>query len=265
MVAAQLARLMPLARHGFARRLTAGMAEAERAGDGFFLPRFAAQRALGASLVVNVDPRQLIHKLPDRLEAGGRTLWIGDRFLAAGDWQNLLTPTADTPVSLEVRQIVEAGFDFRATKQFKSALARIKAGKRVRRNFTTLASEAAIVDYFASVAETARSIAAHGVVGRRQFRRSPMQILRYRQVRPIWLEMFEADIGVAVAADGRLVRFGCGAHRTGAALALALESIPVEIRMVHVACLRRWMNMHQCAPIPALLAGIASLGHVAKM
>lgn len=264
MVAAQLARLVPLSKRRFARRLKTAIDEAERTGDGFYLTRFAAQRALGSSLVIDVDPRRLAHKLPDRLEAQGKSLWIGDRFLAAGDWRDLITPTAKTPVSREVLEIVAADFDFRATAQFKSALARVKAGKRVRRNFRTLASEDAITDYFASVAETARSIAAQGVVGRRQFRRSFRQVLRYRQVRPIWLELFEADIGVAVAADGSLVRFGCGAHRTGAAIALGLESIPVEVRMVHVARLRQWMDIHRCGPLPALLQGIASLGHVAK-
>jgi hypothetical protein len=262
MVVAQLARLVPLSNRSFTRRLAGAMEEASRRGSGFFLPRFAARRALGAALIIAVEPRQLIDKLPERVEAGREALWIGDRFLGAGPWQDLLTPVRDSPVFDEVRQIVEANFDHRATGHFKAAQRRIAAGKRMRRNFITLRSVAAVESYFASVADTARSIAERGVIERRYMRVSPTHLLRHRLGRPWWLELFEADIGVAIAADGRLVRFGSGAHRMAAAILLNLTNVPVEVRLVHADWLTRQMETFRAGPYHALLEGIAAVREV---
>ncbi len=64
----------------------------------------------------------------------------------------------------------------------------------------------------------------------------------------------ERDIGVAIDADGRLVRHTNGKHRMAAALALGIERIPVEIRLVHTGWLARQSERLGLSPADALLA-----------
>ena len=78
-------------------------------------------------------------------------------------------------------------------------------------------------------------------------------------VRLPWVEFGELDIGVAIGAGGELYRFASGKHRTAAAKALGLTSMPAEIRLVNAHWLSRQIAESGLSPARALRYGIDRL------
>ena len=65
----------------------------------------------------------------------------------------------------------------------------------------------------------------------------------------------ETEVGMAVDADGGLVRVGPGNHRFAIAHQLGLRRIPVELRLFHVRWLREAFRSHgQHAPAAIIAA-----------
>jgi hypothetical protein len=246
---------LPLGERRFGARLAAALSEAERLKSGFYLGGFQARRALGEELVIEIDPARLEHRLEHRVGEGGRTYLIRDRFLGAGDWTPLLTLLRRSSTWREVEQIVQAGFDYRETRAYGWALKRAAAGSPVRRNFVALRSPEAVETYYRQTAELCRSIQEHGLRRRREVGR---RFADFRVRRP-WVELGEAEIGVAIGANGEIYRFASGKHRTAAAKALGIPSIPVEVRMVHAGWVRQLMERASLPPVEALLLGIGEL------
>lgn len=242
----------------FDRLLGDALAAAIRHGTGFYLGGFAAQRALGDQLVIDIDPSILRHQLAFRVRQGDRVFSIRDKFLGAGDWQPLLQDLRRSSTHREVMAIVEAGFDYRRTEGYRRALERAGSQSPVKRNFVALSSPDKVETYFRQTTEMCRSIQALGVVRRAEYGLR-LASLRRPLVRLPWLELGELDIGVAIGPEGEIYRFASGKHRTPAAQALGLKSIPVEVRMVHAAWLERQMRQSGQGPTAALLAAIAQL------
>jgi hypothetical protein len=78
-------------------------------------------------------------------------------------------------------------------------------------------------------------------------------------IRLPWVELMEADIGLAIGPGGETYHFGSGKHRIAAAQALGLKTVPVEVRMVHALWLERQIARSGLPPVEALLAGIRSI------
>jgi hypothetical protein len=247
-----------------AARFEAGLAAALQAAArseaeaSFHLGGYAARRALGQALVVDIDPARLTQRLRHRVPENGRLRVIRDRFVGGGDWGPLLDPVGEASTYRDTREIVAAGFEYQRTEAYRRALARAEAGAPLSRNFVALDTPTLVEHYFRRTAELARSIQQRGVVRRTQYRRIA-HVFGDPRLRPPWVEVVESDIGVAIAASGELLRFGPGKHRTAIAQALGLPSVPVEVRMVHADWLRRRMTANGLGPVDALLDGIAEL------
>jgi hypothetical protein len=256
---AALKGTLPLGRDAFGRKLAGALDEAARRGSGFYLGGFPARRALGARLVIDVDPRRIEHRLEHRVAEAGRIYLIRDRFLGAGDWSPLLTRVRSASTYREVEEIVKAGLDYRETRAYREALEKANGANPVNRNFVALNSTERVETYFRQTAELCRSIRERGVerraaVGRR-FGGNPKAL----SVRLPWVEWGEADIGAAVGADGTIYRFASGKHRTAAAQSLGLSSMPVEVRMVHADWLGARMREGANSPVEALVEGVRAL------
>lgn len=253
---AALRRLLPLGMAGFERRL--GNAMAAAAQGGFHLGGFAARRALGAELIVEVDPHILRDRLEHRFKQAGRMYNIRDRFVGAGDWTPLLRPIARSSTHREVAEIVQAGFEYRRTPSYGRALERVFSANPIKRNFVALSSPAKVEAYFRQTAEMCRSVQKSGIVRRRDYGWR-LASFAHPSVRLPWIEFGEVEIGIAIGAGGEIYRFASGKHRTAAAKALGLTSMPVEIRLVNVHWLARQMAESGLSPADALRRGIGEL------
>jgi hypothetical protein len=253
-----LRRLLPLSPGAFERRLGRALAEAEKRGTGFYLDGFAASRALGSELWLDIDPLAVDRRLEHRFRQNGRALNIRGMFLGAGDWTPLLRRLDRSTTHREVADVVQANFDHRATASYQTALERAQGPKPMRRNYVVLSSPAKVEAYFRQTAEMCRSIGELGLVRRRDFGR-PLSSFSSPTVRLPWIELGEVDIGVAIGPSGELYRFASGKHRTAAAQALKLKSMPVEIRLVHAQWLARHMAQTGLGPLAALRRGIEGL------
>jgi hypothetical protein len=257
--AASMRRLLPMSRGRFEALLAAALADAARNGTGFYLGGFAARRALGRGLVIDIDPAVLQQRLDHRVLLGERSYNIRDKFIGAGDWTPLLRVLRRSSTHREVTEIVEAGFDYRQTDRYRKSLDRASGENPVNRNFVALSSPGKVEAYFRRTAELCRSIGESGMLRRSDY--GPrLASFASPSVRLPWIEFGEVDIGVAIGATGEVYRFASGKHRTAAAQALKIRSMPVEIRMVHADWLVRQMEETGLAPAAALRRGIEALG-----
>ena len=221
----------------------------------------AAQAYFGAPLAFDVDPAVLTERLSDFVrDEGGRTRWIGASFLDRAEWRRALKRVDRSPVHREVAELIAAGLDWRETRGYGVFLRAIGEGEPLRRNGIPLDTREAVEAYFRYCADLIDSMRAHGIVARRAVGRLDRSWLdRHRSIRPAALNYAERDVGVAVAADGRLVRHLGGKHRTAVAQALALPSMPVEVRLVHAGWLAREMQRSGLPAHRALPEALARL------
>lgn len=250
---------LPLSRRRFETRLAAGLAEMDRRGIGFTLGGFAARRALGEALVIDVDPRLIDFRLEHRVAEVDRVYLTRDRFLGAGDWAPLLSRVRSSSTYREVEEVIRAGLDYRATAAFRTAMQRANGPKPVSRNFVALKSPDLVESYFRQTAELCRSVETHGLMRRADFGRRMGESLRNPRVRLPWVELGESEVGVAIGEAGQIYRFASGKHRTAVAQALGLASMPVEVRLVHAEWLERQVADSGLGPTNALLQGVRGL------
>jgi hypothetical protein len=257
-IACTIKGFLPLSRVGFERQLVRALDEAHRRKIGFYISGFAARRALGNALVIDIDPQVLRHKLQVEFMEGEEVRLVRDKFLGTGDWAPLLVPLRRSSTHREVSEVVSAGFDYGETTAYREALERAGGSRPKKRNFVTLNTPERVEDYYSQTAETCRSIAERGVFRRADYGR---RFAGFRPwVRLPWIELGELDVGVAIGAAGEIHRFASGKHRTAAAQALRLKSMPVEVRMVHAGWLKRQISETGLKPVDALLAGVSQLG-----
>jgi hypothetical protein len=254
---AAMRRLLPLGVASFEARLGRAMAQAA-ANGGFHLGGFAARRALGRALMVDVDPGILKRRLEHRFKQGDRVHNIRDKFVGGGDWAPLLRSLDRSSTHREVAEIVAAGLDYRKTRSYAKALDRLARGDPVKRNFVALSTPAKVEAYFRQTADMCRSVQEFGIIPRRDYGWR-LASFAHPSVRLPWIEFGEAEIGLAIGANGDLYRFASGKHRTAAAKALGLTSMPAEIRLVNARWLARQMAESGLPPARALRYGIDRL------
>lgn len=249
--------LLPLARDRFERRLAVALEQAG-APNSFVLGDFAARRALGANLVIDVDPMRLTERMKHHSGASPGRIYLHDKFIGSGQWQSMLRPISASVTHRDVQEIIGAGLDYRNTRAYRQALKKAGEQHPIRRNFVALKTPQLVDRYFQQVVELCRSIGENGISRRVDFRHTATAF-KNPTVRLPWVELTEADIGIAIGVDGELHHFGSGKHRIAAAQALRLRSVPVEVRVVHASWLRRQMGKGVQSPLSALLQGIQSL------
>ncbi len=227
---------------------------------GFHLGGFVVRRVLGKRLVIHVDPTRLEHFLDERALIDGRPEQFADCFIGGGDWSPLISPLWNTGAHREMVEL--AGIpdrDFTKSRAYRYAYRQLGEGQPIKRNFVTLDTPEKIDGYFLYLIRLIESVEKDGLMSRGSFGSSIGLILSSGGIRRLWLEFFESDVGVAIDADGTLLRFASGKHRTGAAVGLGLNSIPVEVRMVHCDWLNGVMRETRLGVMDALLEGIDRL------
>lgn len=231
-------------------RTTATLA---RARSGGAVSPGQAQAHFGHRLFIEVDPGTLTHRLDEKhLDHEGRWHWIGDHFLDADDWNGRLSPLAHSPAHREIVEICGTRHNFREGRHYRSYVQSLQQKRPVRRNGRRLDTIEKIDAYFRYYVDLIDNIERAGVLPRNRFQHSADTGRRHRGFRSLWHDLVERDIGIAIGADGRLVRHTSGKHRLAAAVGLGLKRIPVEIRLVHLDWLEQQMGLFDLPPASAL-------------
>ncbi len=209
---------------------------------------------------LDINPALLRRRLSDFVTDGVAAHWVGSWFLDAGDWTLALAPLRGSPVHREIHQLIAADLDFRRIPAYHAQLRAALAGTPVKRNGVQLASVAELDAYYLYCIALIQSIGKLGVLRARLSDLVRISGLKHVAARPPTLDLAEGDIGVAINADGEIIRHLGGKHRTAIAQALGIPTIPVEVRFVHVCWLADQARNLGLAPHLALPPAIASLG-----
>jgi hypothetical protein len=240
------------------RLLLRALRQAAACDGGFFVPVPLAEAALGSALWLEPSPASLKLRLTDWVRGAGTRLHIDTCFLGSGDWGAIAEPICDSPVFREARELIDCDFRYRQTEAYARYLTAIAENRPIRRNRIVLSDRQLVDSYFIRFVELFRSIEKNGLLRRRESSRGPWPAAS-ATFRPFWTELGEKEIGVAVAADGEILRLPGGQHRTAIACALNLPRIPVQVRLLHADWLHRETAKKQLPPSAAIRYGIARL------
>jgi hypothetical protein len=218
-----------------------------------------ALRYFGKSLHFEIDPMHLKERIADYVRGDGGVRWMGTSFLDSASWDDVLAPIAFSPIHREMREIVVAGDNFRDTRAYRHLVRAIEVRKPGRRNGVRLETIEEVEAYFRYCRDIIKSMRKRGVVRRSTAGPFHRLRLKHRFARSPLLDSTERDVGIAIAADGKLVRHLGGKHRTAIAQALKLPTIPVEVRLIHVDWLTAEMQRTGLPAHRALPEGVARL------
>ncbi|NJC87780.1 MAG: hypothetical protein FIB02_04490 [Desulfuromonas sp.] len=228
-------------------RLRQGLAMLSSRRHGFAVPSSWGVAACGLELQLLCPPRQIPLQLVDWVGRGEERWHLNDYFLGTGDWLPLARPSDDTSVGREAAELHACSFDYRSTTSYAALLEAIGAGRPVRRQQILLDTPRQIDLYFERFIALFHAIASQGVLPQRRLRELGAAAPG------------EGDVGVAVTADGGLLRLPGGQHRTAIARLLDLPAMPVEVRLFHAEWLRGVMAQGNRSPIEAIRIGISGL------
>jgi hypothetical protein len=215
----------------------------------------------GSALRVEIDPACLRLRISDHVAGENGIHWVGSFFLDAADWSRALTPITHSPVHREMHDLILADLNYRKTRSYRVHMRLARRGRPVTRNGIALSGPEEVEAYYRYCVDLIASMRDQGVVPRHRLSLVDALGLKHRMARPVALNGSERDIGVAINADGELLRHLGGKHRTAVAQALALPKIPVEVRMVHVHWLENEMRRTGLPAHQTLVEALARLGH----
>lgn len=208
--------------------------------------RFAFDDALdlfGGDLLIEADPAEFDRQMSYRIDPGGGTLSPSEFFVGDGDWSGWLVPLDSFRVMRELRELIAAGLDYRRTRRYAACRRAMDEGRVPHFHHANFDTPEKLDAYFVNFCRMIAAAERYGILPR------PMARLdddpgHYptNAVRPLWLELSERNIGVAIGSDGTLVRLGPGKHRVAVAQLLALPSVPCEVRLIHADLLRRHLR-----------------------
>lgn len=222
-------------------------------------PFLHAQRYFGSALIVDVDPNRLRLQLRSRVRGSAGPVRLTPQFLDGSDWTAELDPIPEQNTAREMAELVRFGADFRAMPTYAALVAQAEAGKPADKNGVVLATEPLIIAYFEHYLRLVDIIRDKGVLKRADLPPSLKQEAD-SPVRAAGRENSERDAGAAITADGELVRFESGRHRTAIAQALGLRSMPVEVRLVHIDWLLARMAETGLPAAKALASHLDAIG-----
>jgi hypothetical protein len=234
-----------------------------RAGAVFALPLEDAQHDLALSLTI--DPARLTRQIANTVSANGVSWSPVDYFLAGGDWTDWTTEIEGTRVFREARQLKNRKYRFRQTKSYRHRLGLLERGTPFTLNHVQIDSVQKLDDYFSNFEKMFQSAGEHGIVPRQSsgavWQRADDAV---NSARPLWAEYAESEVGIAISQDGSLLRVGPGQHRTAVAKLLELQSLPVEVRLIHADWLSSLMEKTQRGPLEALRIGLQQIRATAR-
>lgn len=205
---------MPLERHLF-RRWSEGRIGARRV-ESWGLPRRIVDECLDETLVLHVDPRQLIRDVNARGVGGKKP--SPSRFIWEGDWDHSRGDLRRGSRYRFISDLDEHRHDLTQTERFRQYHSRWQSGNpwSSYRQGLLLDSDDKILAYLETYLGFLDDMASHGFDA----------------------ELGKDDLGVAVTREGRLLKINRGLHRLAMAQRLGLPSIPVRVRAVH----RQWWD-----------------------
>jgi hypothetical protein len=218
----------------------------------------------GSSLHLEVDPARLVHRISDYVVTPRGARWMGTSFIDAAEWSAVLTPIDQSPIHRETLELVAAGPDYRDTQAYRILAYAIEVGRPSARNGVRITTTEEIEAYLHYCRDLIKSARKRGVVRHRVSGAFHRLRVKHRDARSPALDTSERDIGVAINADGEIVRHLGGKHRTAIAQALKLPRMPVEIRLVHVRWIAEQMQRTGLPPHLALKHGVKELRAAAE-
>lgn len=253
---ASFAARLPGARDRFRRELAAALEQAPAAGLRYAIPFSLAERVLGGALLIEANPQTMRHWLVSEAKSEEKLETPRDYFVVDGPLGPLRRKVEDSQLDAEARELIACQGDHRSTRLFESLARRLSKQGAFHRNGVLFRSPADIEAYCRHHLALIESIKAHGVV-----RRSDLARIGASRPTPNagFLERVEADAGVAVGPNGRLLRYRGGFHRTAAARELGLNRMPVQVKLVHLGWLRGVVDETGLESYDALIAGLKGL------
>lgn len=240
-------------RAGFSARFNRTVKRLAAQG-GSALPAAQGHFHFGEQLLLSIDTKTIEKRLYDRFSDGNQVRWIGTHFLDGSDWAPITGPVKASFSHREIVELCKTRKNFREGKRYRIYANQIEAGTLFRRNRIVLDTIGKLDSYFEYYLALIENIEANGIVAQSDLGLGGQTGRHHRWTRTFWQDFAERDIGVAIDADGRLVRHTNGKHRMAAAIALGIGRIPVEIRLVHARWLAQQSERLGLAPAEALLA-----------
>jgi hypothetical protein len=228
-------------------------------GCGFAVPAPLAMAHFGDALLVDIPTSSIHLRLPDWIGFGSTRLNTNDYFLGGGDWRGFSHAFLGSTVAREARELAEHGLDYRKTRTYANYLKRAQAGKPITRNRVILESPELIEGYFERFVTLFQSIQQHGVRRLDEVRQWEPELARPSAIRRGFTERGEKELGVAIGETGEIYRLPGGQHRTAIAMVLGVETLPVQIRLIHAQWLRQALGATGGDFIAAIKGGIAQL------
>lgn len=103
-------------------------------------------------------------------------------------------------------------------------------------NKVNIKDEKILSSYFARYVQLLNQIESQGFLRQAELKRQPVKT--QLPSRSWYLEKMEEDVGIAINAHGKLVRFRGGFHRFAFAQQCSMRSIPIQIKFIHA----QWLN-----------------------
>ncbi len=243
----------------FPRRLNEAVALLQAGQEAGDLPPEHAAGYYGADLHLDLDPATLTHRISDEVTTPDGARWMGRSFLDAADWSGVISRIDESPIHLEMCELVAGPSDYRRTQTYRNLMLGIEVGKPAYRHGVLMSSTERIDAYIIYCRDLIKSARKRGIVRHTVLGRFHRLRLKHRRLRSIAVDAGERDVGVAITADGTIIRLLGGKHRMAIAQALKLPRIPVEVRLVHAAWIAELMNRTGLPAHLALKEGVAEL------
>ncbi len=222
----------------------------------FALPVAYAQVALQDHLHCHIAPMRLTYRLHDWVSADHRPYHVNDFFLCSADWSQALNPIDKSPVYLEAMQLQAVGLDYRSTAGYEKYIRQLEKGSAPTRNKSVLDTKEKIDLYFERFVSLFRSIQVHGLVSLEEARRMRDSLNSRSAIRSWRTNFGESNLGIAFGPDGEIVALPGGQHRLAIAIALKLDKIPAELRLLHTQCLPEKRNSSAAAIVENIKASM---------
>lgn len=197
------------------------------------------QQCMGKELLVQVPLARIGYFMADWLQLGSRRVHTSDFFLAHGDLAPARQDIGRLNVLQEVQDLMAVDWDFRRTPAYAHMVDALGRQCPVVRQQVRLDTVDKVDGYFLRFHALYQSVKSHG-------------LLSNQEVSQRLCEPADREIGIALDRDGSLVKLQGGQHRFALAVALGLEKVPVELRMVHAQALVATCRQHSCSPVQAI-------------
>jgi hypothetical protein len=192
-------------------------------------------------IVFEVDPNTIIGHVPDIISIDNRKVKPKYFFVVNGDWDLDSNVLNQHPTDIEMEDLIHSGYEYEKSNTHRELIERLENEDPKQHRGGFIDSRRKIDEY------CNRYLSIY------------MDMLENGYVRERLSGEMDAEIGVAVGRDGRILHFRKGHHRLALAKLAALPSVVVSVRFVHPLWLRRCVERHGMSLVTAIRKGIDDL------